>query len=404
MGYVYSSEKLAGTVNSYSDTRMRVCIYRGTITRTQTSVSFNFGVRFIIDGDNYRTTNSVASTYNSIKKYASKSGGSTQIQRYTYYYAGTGTSDGYQNTTETLVYSYSNSEINKDTTSVNVSISAGWSDHAGTPEHSFTFSLPIDKYVSNPTAPTVTITNNGNNTFKFTVTPGDNGVNNDANGVSDTQYSIDGGTTWTNCTVTKSENENDYVNDISISGSDKSVQGRAKTKGTIVGTTSDWGYSSVTEVLYYTAPSEPANLDITSNKIKFTPKATYIFSWNASTAGTNNPVKDYTYEIYKNDTELPEVIGTTTDTEVDKTPSDLSGLSKGDIIKFRVRANGDNSTFNSSFSGYKQVTIVSSGVMYVRVSDTWKEGQVYIRDSNDVWHEASGVYVRDSNDDWKESS
>ena len=90
---------------------------------------------------------------------------------------------------------------------------------------------------------------------------------------------------------------------------------------------------------------------------------------------------------------------------VSKTPIDLGGLLKDDVIYFKVRSKSANEFFTySDYSISNSISVVSSGLINVRINNTWVSGQLYIRDNNDNWVEASAVYVRDNNDVWQQSS
>ena len=99
--------------------------------------------------------------------------------------------------------------------------------------------------------PTVTVTDNGNNTFKITATEGSDGTNNPADGVTSVGYSINDGDSWTSTTSGKS---------ISIT-KNTSVMGRAKTNSSI-GSSWDSSYktTSAKTIKYYSKPGKP-NID-----------------------------------------------------------------------------------------------------------------------------------------------
>lgn len=243
---IYSTEQ---NNSSYGNVAMAICIYRGDCTRTATKVSFNFGVRFRPTAQ--WTTNSIAAHYNNKKLFANltldknhKSTASVGVNYHAYY---TSNSTPVNYTSEYLGFSYENSSIDANTTSVDVTVGVGWNDWAGTQKGTLTFSIPIDVYRSKPGVPNVTITDNGNNTFTVSATKGSDGYNNPATGVSGVGYSYD--------------NSNWYSGSSGNITGNGTVYGRAFT----VGTYDNSGYASTSAyVKYYSKPGKPS-VTITDN-------------------------------------------------------------------------------------------------------------------------------------------
>lgn len=243
---IYSTEQ---NNSSYGNVAMAICVYRGDCTRTATKVSFNFGVRFRPTAQ--WTTNSIAAHYNNKKLFANltldkdhKSTASVGVNYHAYY---TSNSTPVNYTSEYLGFSYENSNIDANTTSVDVTVGVGWNDWAGTQKGTLTFSIPIDIYRSKPGTPSVSITDNGNNTFTVSATKGSDGSNNPATGVSGVGYSYD--------------NSNWYSGSSGNITGDGTVYGRAFT----VGTYDNSDYATVSAyVKYYSKPGKPT-VTITDN-------------------------------------------------------------------------------------------------------------------------------------------
>jgi hypothetical protein len=171
--------------SSYGNVKMRIWVGRGSCTRTATSVSFDFGVCFRPLSAN--TTNSIVAWYGGTKRFAYANPGyaydkcTTKAKKGTDYYAHYSDRNSLKaRTSESLCFSYSNSSINANTTSVDITIGVGWADWGGTNKGNLTFSLSIPKYVGAGTKPSGLDIGQtgGSNDVVFSGERGVNGTNN----------------------------------------------------------------------------------------------------------------------------------------------------------------------------------------------------------------------------------
>lgn len=195
MAYTYSTKQSFASSNSYGNVAMEVNIFRGDVTRTEKSVSFDFGVSFKPTVKN--TTNSVVAWYGGTKKFAYANSGdhydnapvraNAGTTYYAYYY-----NKDYTRacTTQNLCFSYNNTSIKATTTSVTVSIGVGWSDWDGTNAGTLKFTIAIPEYHGACSGTKPVITDGGYN--KFTISGSSTvGVNNGLDSVI-VYYTTDG--------------------------------------------------------------------------------------------------------------------------------------------------------------------------------------------------------------------
>lgn len=147
---------------------------------------------------------------------------------------------------------------------------------------------------------------------------------------------------------------------------------------------------------------------------KLTKKSTIKVKYGTVTMSPNTGLKEYTWELYKNDNILLDK-GTLTDISDDGFNIDLAQytLKKDDRIKIKLNyfiyplKSSSPPKYNTNYQqlcGYifsGEYIIQSSGVMRVKVGDTWHEGQVWVK-VNGEWKEASDVFVN-VDGKWKES-
>jgi hypothetical protein len=456
MAYIYSTSPQ--TTSAYGNTKLRINIYRGDCTRTATSVSFEFGVSFTRPSDaNTGTVNSVAAWYNGEQRFAKICHGSNNymprsIAHHAYWKTKSSSDDKY-NTTETLVYTYTNNDISAGTNSVDVTVGVGWADWAGSKQGEITFPLSIPEFygglVDNDK---IVITDNFNNTFTIEATKADAGVNNTSNGPSNLKWGY------------TSDRDNSYENDsaiaLNISGSSayRTVYAEATTTA---GTTPTSGSSSLTayaeaNIRQYVGPNAPTGLRLTFTKSRLTFRENWTLSWVAPSINNECPIKGYRIRIYRKRgediTKLPiynssgKILSTKNEKgdiyyDRDTAAVLLPGVSKstitiypnyylnsgelkvGDLVSFAITAytkygenyDGDRK-FKTSESYYfsdtsaggdtdssrrKWVEIRNAGIVNVKTKDGWAEGLVYVK-TKDGWQEAETVNIKTSAG-WQES-
>lgn len=295
-------------------------------------------------------------------------------------------------------------------------------------------------------APVITIIDLGNNKFRINVTPGADGINNPATGVSELYYSYD----------------SSNINIVYSSGSDISLKfdgvKNSRTVWATAITTGEYNNSEATTnskaIYQYFQPGQANNLaincDTTSDRL--TLSKDWTLTWDKPTIKNEYTSwrPEYSYyrlQLYKNSeaisqlgAEAGEESGSCKiiqNSENEKTYIDLKlgdyndlqgetinitissdtlkslGFVTGDIVSFSINTvtkwgtlSSANGNFHSwSLGGSTPISSeeykISGGVVYVKVNDTWTEGQVYVKTSSG-WVEAEGVYTK-TPDGWAES-
>ena len=276
----------------------------------------------------------------------------------------------------------------------------------------------VAKKVSDNSAGTCSITDNGNNTFTLKGTKGAAGTNNTASGPTltwgyDTKYSSTFKTGDTkDLTISKASDNTRTVYAKSVTGS---KYGDNKTK------------TASLAIKQYVAPSKPGKPSISWTKSRMTVRENWTISWGAATkTNDNSAVAGYRIRVFVNGTTIPiknnssEVIttdnGDKTDKwryyyERDKTDTSMTfytpknDIAAGDTVKVVVHAFSKDAKSKKYYSEYitsDEYTVCNSGIMYVKVSGAWKEGIAYYK-TGGAWKEAETVNVKVSGS-WKEST
>jgi hypothetical protein len=277
---------------------------------------------------------------------------------------------------------------------------------------------------------TVSITDNGNNTFKISGTKGANGTNNTAEGFS-LKWSYDSAKYDTATT----------------NGANITLAGTTSTRTVYAKCITDATYGPDSEVVTskiikrYSAPHNPGKPALTSGSFKngrLTVKQNWTYSWTKASAVTaNSPIKGYRIRIYKNgDQPADRILGltasgktitqgtgtadyvdvptTTSDATADNfsitfNPTNL-GFKPGDTVQISIFAWTTNGAGAILWSGggksenqvmSDSTPVQNSGVIRVKVKGEWKEGQVYVKTAG-KWKEAETVLVKTPKG-WKES-
>lgn len=265
---------------------------------------------------------------------------------------------------------------------------------------------------------TVSITDNGNNTFKISGTSGSGGTNNATTGWS-LAYGYD----------------TNYGNAAS-NGSSYSLAGTAASrvvyaKCTTTATRGSSAVATTSKTIYrYAAPGDVGKPALSTSSFRngrLTVKQNWTYTWTAASAGTvNSPVLGYRIRMYKNGSLVKGITagsgsniskGTGTNEYLDRSGSTNCsitfnpvsfGFEPGDTIYIGVfawAANGAGSTLWSGGGSTHVVsdttTVQNSGIMRVRPAGSWKEGVVSVK-VDGKWIEADVVQIK-ADGKWKES-
>lgn len=263
---------------------------------------------------------------------------------------------------------------------------------------------------------TVSITDNGDNTFTLKGTKGANGTNNTASGpILKWGYNTNYANTFKN---------GDKVNLTIATASDatRTVYAKSVTEATYG---SDKTATKSLAIKQYVAPSKAGKPTISWTRSRMTIKENWTISWGAATAtNSSSPIAGYRVRVFVNGSSIPikNDSGTilTSDTGVndgwryyydrDKTSTSMTfyvgkhSIKPGDKIKVCIHAytkNGKGTKLYSEGNTSSEYTVRYAGVMKVKVSNAWKEGQVYVK-VNGAWKEAEVVHTKVSGS-WKET-
>ena len=259
----------------------------------------------------------------------------------------------------------------------------------------------VSAYASAASGSTVNISfTSGKSVFTLFGAVGKGGTNNAAQGC--VVYYTTNGTTpsttnGTSFTISGAQ-DTTWQKDISFN-SDCTVKAVAYTiapYGNVAGSV------ATQQIYYYSAPSKPTNLNITYAK-KPTTKTTYTLSWNASNNGYNNVVDKYVGQVFVNNIKRLDFV---CDSQTLSTTYNFHNLSvklnKGDVLQFKLYAQGKSAYNNISQTAQSpKVTVVSAGVIKIKINGNWTEGQVWIKNGG-IWKEATEVFIK-NNGKWNSS-
>lgn len=257
-----------------------------------------------------------------------------------------------------------------------------------------------------PGNPSISITDNGDNSFTLNISKGSNGTNNPATGYF-AQY--DTGPGWDRCY----DGHHQYIY------SDCTVKLKAHTTGTH----SNSGEVSTSKTIsYYGNPSDPGKPILSSKKEgEPTLKEDLTFRWAPASAGSSHaPIRGYRIRLKVNgsfydldpnsDNDYIDTGNTNTYWTISQSIKDT--LKVKDTIQLSIYAYSTNGAgtpiFNGGGTTGAQVlsdiyTISSNGVVRVNVPGLgYKSGVVYVKDTSGNWKEAQGVFANSSGS-WKES-
>lgn len=304
--------------------------------------------------------------------------------------------------------------ISNETTSLNCSIrlystTTSWNNtYYGT--------ISFSQYYSKVGKPDVDIIDNGNNTYKISITTGPNGTNNNAIG-SHLYWRDDDGASYCsyksgNYKYFKEFKNKEYeigtTDNIKIT-KDTNILARGYTLESQNTTRNTEGDLVSETIIYYEKPKTTLEQpSLTFDTIKPTKKSVYTFNWENCFEKSNNnsEIKVYWYEILKNGSvaiENKKYKNTSTTFNDPDNESEIV-LKKGDILLARVRAGCSNEkedTFWWSDVVQKSLVVDNNANMYVHDGESFQSGQVYIHNGTQfVEGEALYLYTEDG---WKES-
>lgn len=272
---------------------------------------------------------------------------------------------------------------------------------------------------------TVSITDNGNNTFTISGTKGKSGTNNTSSG----PYLTYGYDELANATNAVNSNV-----DITLAGTaaTRKVYAKCVTKA-------EYGpgntVSTSKEIKRYVKPNNPGKPEISYTKNRFTPKERIIYKWTAATKGNDNsPLVGYRVRLFQKkagsttwknipiwstttNEQKSELNGTSTTDWIYDRPNanvedplyislghEIHGFEVGDSVKLSIQAYSKNGAGTKLLSGAvesAETLIQNAGIVHIKAEGAWKEGQVYVK-VNGTWKEAESVHVN-VNGSWKES-
>lgn len=289
-------------------------------------------------------------------------------------------------------------------------------------QHTVTISFS-GGWTSVTAAGTLSITDNGDNTYTVKGKAGKAGTN---NSVTKATLLFTGGNAA--CPIDQTE----VTRTATIPASQTADTYRVSAKVTTEGT-----YNSITEeksadIVNYKSPSAGTGKPyLSTNSFKngrLTIKQNWIYAWTGATAGNSkSPIKGYRFRLYKktgsttNSIPIKGSTGTTygvhdgsgnyyydrdgnSSYTLSFSPSQ-SGFKPGDIVYLSVTAyskNGDGTKLLGPTSTSDKVTVQNAGVMHVRKGTSWVEGVVFVRKDTE-WVEAESVKVRNGTS-WVEST
>ena len=270
-------------------------------------------------------------------------------------------------------------------------------------------SVSVSAYATRPQLSDLDIVYNaGNNYYTFVGTIGNNGINNKTTGCK-VFYTTDGtipNSNSANFTITGGE-KTSWVHQIYIEPVDgfQTIKARISTLAPLGSTTTPEDNTISQDVAFYSPPYPLTDLLITYNTSRPTPNSIYSFSWQTRDAGNdgiNNDVTNYLINIYVNNVlKTTKIISNINTKNMQLSGKELN-LKGKDSLSFSAVVQGESDYNNISSTSQSQLLrILSAGVAKIKISDNWKEGQVWIKTKGE-WVRSTGVYVKTSNE-WKQS-
>lgn len=264
-------------------------------------------------------------------------------------------------------------------------------------------------YHTGATAGSLSIRDNGNNSFTISAGAGTNGANNAILGLYNLGYRYSPTAAWTNWYYEANNNGNDTASNKAVSATisfspsgtadTRTVYYRAYWDAVQVAGEDNPHKSSSANIKQYIKPGDPGKPVIEYTKSRLTIKEPWTISWYAAQAGnSNSPISGYRLRIYKNG--LPIDIKNSSGTVVSVTVGadkyyDMSGTSyvinpsshgilPGDKISIALFAYAFNGAGTRLWSGNEEnavlsdvYTVQNAGVMRPLVDGKHVEGVVW---------------------------
>lgn len=286
----------------------------------------------------------------------------------------------------------------------------------------------------------LTLTDNGDNSFTIQAGAGTAGTNNAILGLYNLDYRYNSADSWTNWYYETNSNGNDTASNKAVSkkisftptnaNANRTVYYRAYWDAVQVAGEDNPHTSTSSTVKQYLPPSNVGTPVLAASSYKnnrLTVKQNWTYTWAAAAAGTGSaPVVGYRIRMYKNGSLVKGITagsgsniskGTGTNEYLDRTGSTNCsitfnpvsfGFEPGDTIYIGVFAWATNGAGSVLWSGggsthvtSATTTVQNSGIMRVRPAGSWKEGVVSVK-VDGKWIEADVVQIK-ADGNWKES-
>ena len=319
--------------------------------------------------------------------------------------------------------------------SIAVELGVGCSQYTSS-AMTYTSSTLSRTWWGDPSAPTMEIIDNGNNTATIRGNLGQNGTNNGMTG-STLFWTTNGnepadGSWYTSKESMGKTSGGAYSKTIDIPDGCTTIKAVTYCYFTYTNNTNT-GHRTQS-VKHYKAPGNPGKPSIIYTKSRLTNRENWTLKWTAASAGnSNSPVIGYRVRLAKkgpNDsnwrwapfknasgTTITTVGGSTsngTDYYYDTESTAVSltikpdGAMPGDIYWVGLYAYSKNGAGSTLWSGNgtniiwsDEYKVRNSGIMRIKHNNTWKEGIVFIKVGN-TWKEAESVHIKVGSS-WKES-
>lgn len=273
--------------------------------------------------------------------------------------------------------------------------------------------------------PSISIKDNGNNTFTISSAGCTSGLNNSVTNSVEWGYSASYG------------NSGNGIKELTIvneSNATRTVYAKiTSTPSWAVGDTARTASTSaaIKQYIVPSAPGKPALSETSLKNGRLTLKKNWTFLWTpAQPTNNSSPVAGYRIRIYKNGVAQSNLAGNPIG-EITKSSNvsnfvdlPLQEYSLNDIEYCLIKFNPVELDFKVGDTAYigvipyakngigtqlfcptevysDSITVENAGIVHVKVGNEWKEGQVWVR-ADGSWHEAETVNVKTASG-WKES-
>lgn len=254
---------------------------------------------------------------------------------------------------------------------------------------------------------TVSITDNGDNTFTLKGAKGANGTNNKSTGPTlSWGYTNDYGNSFSN-------GDKKTLSIKTASNATRTVYAKCYTGATYGSGNTVTASKAIKQ---YVAPSKPSGIKLTYSKSRLTIKENWTLEWTGGTkTNDSSPIKGYRIRIYKNGNTIKfknskgEVLTDDAGSGADRYYYDRDNtettmnintstntFAPGDKVKVLIHTytkNADGKRLFSDGVWSSEYTVKHAGIMRVKADGKWVEGQVYVK-ADGKWVEADVVKVK----------